>query len=63
MDLEKVLAEMRHERDAIDAAILSLERLSRPGKPGTGRPLDSAPKSHTDGTNGFHRSLAPEESS
>jgi hypothetical protein len=63
MDLEKVLAEMRHERDAIDAAILSLERLRRPSKLGPGRPLDSAPKSHADGTNGFHRNLAQEESS
>jgi hypothetical protein len=63
MDLEKVIAEMRHERDALDAAILSLERLRRHGKPGPDRPLDSAAKSHTDGTNGFRRSSAPEESS
>jgi len=63
MDLEKVLAELRNERDAIDTAILSLERLGRPGKPGPGRPLGSATRSHTDDTNGFHRSLAPEESS
>jgi hypothetical protein len=63
VDLERVLAELRNERDAIDAAIFSLERLARPGKPGPGRPLDSATRRHTDGTNGFHRNLAPEESS
>ncbi len=63
MDLEKVLAELRNERDALDAAIFSLERLGRTGKLGPGRLLDSATKSHTDGTNGIHRSLAPEESS
>jgi hypothetical protein len=63
MDLEKVIAELRSERDAIDAAILSLERLGRPGKPGPGRPLGSATRSDTDGANGFHQSLAPEESS
>ena len=63
MDLDKVLAELRNERDAIDAAIFSLERLGRPGKPAPGRPLESAMRNHTDGANGFHRSLAQEESS
>jgi len=33
MDLENVLAALRKERDAIEAAILSLERLSRAGEP------------------------------
>jgi len=37
MDLNKVLAQLRAERDDLDAAILSLERLKqekrRPGRP------------------------------
>ena len=62
MDLEKVLAELRNERDAIEAAISNLERLRRPGKLAPGRPPGVSTSSHTDGANGFHRLLAPEES-
>lgn len=62
MDLAKVLAELRNERDALDAAILSLERLDRPGKL-AGRPPNVSTRSHTDGANGFHRNLAPEANS
>lgn len=69
MDLEKVLAELRAQRDAIDAAIFSLERLGRPGKPGPGRPPGRPPglaaKSPTKAVNGNHRSasLTPAEES
>jgi hypothetical protein len=62
MDLEKILAELRKERDAIEAAISNLERLSRPGKVGPGGPTDVSTRRHIDGANGFRGSLAPEES-
>jgi hypothetical protein len=56
MDFKYVLAELRRERDAIEAAIANLERLDRPG--------DSLrERSPNVSTNGFHRSLSPEESS
>jgi hypothetical protein len=55
MDLERVLAELRDERDRIDAAIVSLERLDRPGKAGLRDRLDLAAKNHTSGANGNHR--------
>jgi hypothetical protein len=38
MDLTKALAELRQERDDIDHAILSLERLARNRPRGRGRP-------------------------
>jgi hypothetical protein len=39
MDVEKILAELRQERDQIDEAILSVERLARSrGGPRRGRP-------------------------
>jgi hypothetical protein len=65
MDLEKVLAELRKERAAIDAAISSLERLDRPGNLRPGLPLGLAAKSPTNGANGHRRSavLAPGEES
>jgi len=37
MDLHKVLAQLREELENLDAAILSLERLQREGRP-RGRP-------------------------
>jgi len=37
MDLEKIIAELRQERDRIDEVILSLERLARSGGPRRGR--------------------------
>jgi hypothetical protein len=33
MDLDDILAELRAERDRLEAAILSLERLGRSGNP------------------------------
>jgi hypothetical protein len=59
MDLEKVLFQLREERDKIDEAILSLERLDRPGNTSRGRPLGLAAKSPTNGANGNHRSASP----
>jgi len=56
MDLEKVLAELRKERDALDQAIISLERLARAGRPAPGRPPGIAAKSPTSSANGNHRS-------
>jgi hypothetical protein len=38
MDLEKILAELRQQRDQLDMAILSLERLARSRGPRRGRP-------------------------
>jgi hypothetical protein len=38
MDLAKALAELREQRDAIDQAILSLERLASGRPRGRGRP-------------------------
>jgi len=38
MDLAKALAELREERDDIDQAILSLERLAKGRPRGPGRP-------------------------
>ena len=38
MDLAKALAELRQERDDIDQAILSLERLAKGRPRGRGRP-------------------------
>lgn len=58
MDLEKVLAELRKERDAIDAAIFSLERLARPGNTSQIRLPSLAAKSPTNGLNGNHRSAS-----
>jgi len=63
MDLDKVLAELRSEREAIDVAIHNLERLVRPGKLGPTRPLESVTRSQADGTNGFHGNSATGESS
>jgi hypothetical protein len=63
MNLEHVLAELRRERDAIDAAIVSLERLGYPGKTEAHRLSDSPAKSYTAGANGSFRNLTPEESS
>jgi hypothetical protein len=38
MDIEKVLSELREEREQIDAAILALERLARGSGKRRGRP-------------------------
>jgi hypothetical protein len=68
MDLERVLAELRKERDAIESAIFSLERLGRSGNTSPGRHPGLAAKSPTNGVNGNHgnhrsASLAPGEES
>lgn len=55
MDLESLLLKLREESDNIDAAIINLKRLERPGKPGPDRPHDSAGKIDTNGANGNHR--------
>lgn len=45
MDVEKILAELRGERDLIEKAIGNIENLARKGKRGPGRPLNLVTKS------------------
>jgi hypothetical protein len=64
MDLRYVLAELKKERDAIGAAIVSLERLDRPGNdrsgnPGPGRRLNLAAKSIANHANSNCRQSSP----
>lgn len=54
MDLEHVLVELRMERDAIEAAIHSLERLVRSGNLGPDRLFNLAAKSPTNGASNGH---------
>ena len=61
MDLENVLAELRKERDAIDAAILSFERLNRIGMPGALRSPDSVARKPKIVANGRSRNRNPDE--
>jgi ABC-type transporter Mla subunit MlaD len=56
MNLERVLAELRRERDAIERAILNLEQLGRSGNGRASHPPDLTTKSPT-------VNLSPEESS
>jgi hypothetical protein len=63
MNVEYLLAELRKELDAIEAAILSLERVNSPDNPRPNRPLDFPARSRTHGANGFHRNPASEQSS
>jgi hypothetical protein len=42
MDITKMLAELHADRDLIDQAILTLERLARGGAPRRGRELTSS---------------------
>jgi hypothetical protein len=56
MELEKVLVQLRQERDRIEMAILSLERL---GGFGSVRRDDLPAKSFTNGLNGYHRPADP----
>lgn len=58
MNLENVLIQLRKERQALDEAIFSLERLRRPGSL-PGRSPDLATKSPTNGANGNHRTASP----
>jgi hypothetical protein len=62
MDLERMLAQLRRERDAIDVAILNLELLTRAGKPRLNRSTECSTNSHTNGPNGSYKNLPPEES-
>jgi hypothetical protein len=64
MDLRAVLAELRQERDAIEAAIAQLERLEHSGRHGAARPLGLttkglAAKSPLNGANGSFRPPLP----
>jgi hypothetical protein len=61
MDLARILADLRRERDAIDVALLNLEQLARIRKQGTNRPTHFSTKGHTNGTNGSYENLTPEE--
>ena len=49
MDVKKLLFQLREERDALDIAIASLERLE-PLRRGPGHPRGSVTKIHADGT-------------
>ena len=59
MDLRDVLAQLRGERDALDAAISNLERLEHERHRGPGRPPSLMMKSSTNGTNHGHSALNP----
>jgi hypothetical protein len=59
MDLRDVLAQLRGERDALDAAISNLERLEHERPRGPGRPPSLMTKSPTNGTNHGHSALNP----
>jgi hypothetical protein len=54
MDLTSILAQLREERDAIDAVISNLERLEHGGHRGPGRPPDLVAKS-SNGANHSYR--------
>jgi len=45
MDYQKLLVELRAERDMIEQVIVNLENLARKSKRGRGRPLGSITKS------------------
>jgi hypothetical protein len=59
MDLKDVLAQLRDERDALDAAISNLERLEHNRLRSPGRPPSLVTKSSTNGTNHGHSLLNP----
>jgi len=59
MDLKSVLTELKRERDAIGAAIVSLERLDRPRNPGPGRRPNLVAKSVANRANGDSRPSSP----
>jgi hypothetical protein len=63
LDLEYVLAELRKELDAVDAAIYSLERLDRAGSPRPGRSKDLETVGPTKGANRGYRTAAPGQDS
>jgi hypothetical protein len=51
VDLKRVLAELQRERDALDAAIVNLERLENSRHRDPGRSPSLVAKSSTNGTN------------
>jgi hypothetical protein len=55
MDYERILAELRRERNLLDGVIVTIEALARNGKRGRGRPLGSF-MSKTEEDNGNHGS-------
>jgi hypothetical protein len=63
VDLKELLAELRKEREILNAAISSLERLEYGRHRGPGRPPTSVTKISTNGTNGgySHPTPAPGE--
>jgi hypothetical protein len=50
MDFEKILAQLRGERDLIEQVIVNIEKLAHKVKRGRGRPLGSITKSQQNGT-------------
>jgi hypothetical protein len=50
MDFEKMLLQLRGERDLIDKVIVSIENLARKGKRSRGRPPGSVTKNTPNGT-------------
>jgi hypothetical protein len=50
MDFEKILAQLRGERDLIEQVIVNIENLAHKVKGGRGRPLGSITKSPQNGT-------------
>jgi hypothetical protein len=59
MNLEGVLAQLREERDALDAAISNLERSGQSPRRGPGRPRRFVTTNPTNGTNHGHRPPDP----
>jgi hypothetical protein len=59
MNLEGVLAQLREERDALDAAISNLERLEHSQRRGPSRPRRFVTTSPTNGTNHRHQPPGP----
>ena len=59
MDLKDVLAQLRGERDALDAAIANLERLEYGRHRSPGRPPGFLTKGATNGINHGPRPVSP----
>ena len=51
MDLTQVLAQLRKERDALDAVIASMERLEHENQPGPDHAISLVTKRSANGTN------------
>jgi len=59
MDFENIISQLREERDALNVAIDSLERLGHRHPRGPGRPPGSVTKIHTNGTGHVNGSPNP----